>query len=305
MKYIALRAAELVRRKYIRMCEDFDNPRLSAETYPDEVSVCSGEYLPGLSYDCYMRNDCKESEGDGFVLIHGGAFVYGSRVLDKRFGMELAAFSHLPVFSIDYTLMPQAGLIQIIDEITKAMNFFASECRVSRIHTVGDSAGGYLAYLSALALRNTDIKEALGLESECGCEILSAGLICGCYEVGRNKFPGIFFDKRDRKDRSGLPGFVYDAASAGKSDRQLKVAIVTGEDDFLRKDNLRLKAALDEAGADPLLLDCPDVISGGVRMSMTHVFPIAHPDWPQGHEAIELITRNCRRCGSQEGFVAL
>ena len=59
---------------------------------------------------------------------------------------------------------------------------------------------------------------------------------------------GDIFEKRDRKDRSGLPGFVYDAASAGKSDRQLKVAIVTGEDDFLRKDNLRLKAALDEAG---------------------------------------------------------
>ena len=68
---------------------------------------------------------------------------------------------------------------------------------------------------------------------------------------------------------------------------QMDVAIITGDDDFLREDNKALAALVPHA-------EFYDAVSTDGRV-MTHVFPIGHPDWPEGQKSIEIIASFARK----------
>ena len=67
----------------------------------------------------------------------------------------------------------------------------------------------------------------------------------------------------------------------------MDVAIITGDDDFLREDNRALAALIPHA-------EFYDAVSAGERV-MTHVFPIGHQDWPEGQKAIDIISSFARK----------
>ena len=76
-----------------------------------------------------------------------------------------------------------------------------------------------------------------------------------------------------------------DALDAGEDGEILvHMAVQAGEDDFLRKDNIAIK----EEFNNPLFYDAKN--EG--ELHMHHVFPIAHPEWPQSQKAIALIAEN-------------
>ena len=288
-----MRRAESQVKVWIKNCTESDAPRLASEVYPADVRIdedvnWSGDPL-NLTLD-YYRPFNVDSSKECFLLIHGGAFVYGSKVLDKCFGMHLAKYSGIPVANMDYTLMPQAGLSKILGQIFSCMNFLTAEYGIEKFHLTGDSAGGYLSLISALAARNSHVAHDLWIFEKLKGQVVSAGLICGGFKYHPKAFPGIFFEENvtgSRKEKQRLPEYVYDIMPLAERDKALKVCLITGEDDFLREDNRKLKEVLDNA----LFYDA----ANDGELHMHHVFPIAHPEWPQSKKAIELITDNATR----------
>ena len=255
-----LRKAEL----FINDCLRYDTPRLASEVFPDGVSMIadtaySDDNDPFHLLDVYYSTP--DISGDtAFFLIHGGAFVYGNKELDKNFGMRLAKRSGLPVVNINYTLMPQCGIKGIAEDIDLAMEYVSNRFGFKHFHFTGDSAGGYLAVHTALRCENA----------------LSVSPVCGCYTIDRNDFPGALFAAGDE-----IPPYMYDLKTMADRLKQMKVAVITGDDDFLREDNRHLASLLPDAVFY-------DAVSTGGRI-MTHVFPIGHPDWPEGEHAIDII----------------
>ena len=146
------------------------------------------------------------------------------------------------------------------------------------------------ALLSSLAARNSHIAHDLWIFEKPKGQVLSAGLICGGFRQHPKGFPGIFFEENttgSSKDKHRLPGYVYDLSQIAGRDNELKVALITGEDDFLRHDNNVIK----EEFNNPLFYDAKN--EG--ELHMHHVFPIAHPEWPQSVKAIQLISDNATR----------
>lgn len=293
MKSFFLRRAEKWNEIWVKRCTEFDTPRLASEVYPADVKIdadviWSGEPL-NLALD-YYRPFNVDSSKECFLLIHGGAFTYGSKVLDKCFGMHLAKYSGIPVANMDYTLMPEAGLSKILSQIVTCMNFLTAEYGIEKFHLTGDSAGGYLALMSALAARNSHLAHDLWIFEKLKGEVLSASPICGGFRYHPKGFPGIFFEERKSADSGKaqrLPKYVYDIFDLIGRDSNLKIALITGEDDDMRNDNLEAMKHMEGA----LIYDAKN--EGDLHMH--HVFPIAHPEWPQSQKVMELITFNATR----------
>ena len=286
MKSFFWKRAEKQNKIWIKNCTESDAPRLASEVYPADVDIdedvsWSGSE-PDLKLDYYRPHNVEDAK-ECFLLIHGGAFTYGSKVLDKCFGMHLAKYSGIPVANMDYTLMPQAGLTKILGQIFSCMNFLTARYGIEKFHLTGDSAGGYLALISALAARNTGLAHDLGIYEKVKGQVISSSPVCGGFRYHPKGFPGIFFEE----DKQKLPKFVYDITELAAADKELKIALITGEEDFLREVNLKAKELLESA----LFLDAKN--EGD--MHMHHVFPIAHPEWPQSQKAIGLITQNANR----------
>lgn len=281
--------AEKNRLTFIKNCGIFDTPRLENEVYPAECRTeMDIEYKHGnnpLKLDIYTPFNCYGAK-ECFILIHGGAFVYGFKRLDQNFGMRLAIKTNIPVVNVDYTLMPDSDLSQIINEIFAAINFVCGRYGFKKIHTVGDSAGGFLAYIVAMATRSRHIRHGLWVFEKPRAIAESAGMICPGIENNPKEFPGYYFEKKPegKSDQSRLPDYAYDLKLLAERDRDLRVCVIAGEDDFLLEQNLAFIELVPNAvfyeGKNDGELKCH------------HVFPIAHPEWPQSVKAIELLAEN-------------
>ena len=286
--FIRLRA-EKERQIFIRNCTGFDTPRLAEEVFPAECRAeMDIQYNNGkhpLKLYIYTPFGCTGAK-ECFILIHGGAFVYGFKKLDQNFGMHLAIKAGIPVVNVDYTLMPESDLTQIINEIFHAMNFVHSRYGFRKFHTVGDSAGGYLAYIVAVAARSRHVSHGLWVFEKLNGTVESANMVCGGIRNTTKRFPGYYFervtDSNDRQQR--LPDYAYDLNLLAERDTDLRVCMITGEEDFLREQNKEFKEHFDNA----LFYDAKN--EGDLKMFP--VFPIAHPEWPQSQKAIALIAEN-------------
>lgn len=290
-----VRIADRMRKNFIARCESYDAPRLAKETFPADVKVESDiSYQKDSSdfhkLDIYTPFNVSGSK-EAFILIHGGAFVYGRKELDKLFGMELAKKAGIPVVNINYTLMPQGSLETQLNEIFVAMNFVYKNYGFERLHVTGDSAGAYLAFITAVAAMNRHVAHSLWVFEKLRPKVESAGLICGGFEINPNGFPGVFFEKQNTVNNNRrLPDFVYDIKNLAYRMGTLRTVLITGEDDdpVIRKDNYKFKAILDELDIDTTFYDAENKDD----RKMVHVFPISSPYSPEGKKAIELIAEN-------------
>ena len=281
--------AEKERQLFIKNCINFDTPRLENEVFPAE---CKAEtdivYKEGnkpLKLDVYTPFGCVGAK-DCFILIHGGAFVYGFKKLDQNFGMHLAIKAGIPVVNVDYTLAPDSDISQMITEIFKAMNYVYIKYGFKTYHTVGDSAGGYLAYVVAIAARNRHFAHKLWVFEKLKGSVESAGMICPGITNPPKGFPGIYFEKHvdNVTEPQRLPDYAYDINLLAEHDTKLRVAVIAGEDDFLLEQNRTFKDKL----TNVLYYEAKN----DGELKMHHVYPIAHPEWPQSVKAIETIAEN-------------
>ena len=86
------------------------------------------------------------------------------------------------------------------------------------------------------------------------------------------------------KEKPRLPDYAYDLNLIAERDSGLRVAIVTGQEDFLREQDREFSKHFDNG----MFYDAEN--EGEYKMF--HVFPIAYPEWPQSVKAIEMIAEN-------------
>ncbi|WP_428486988.1 alpha/beta hydrolase [Rhodopila sp.] len=94
------------------------------------------------------------------VYFHGGGWVWANVDTHDRMAREYAAAGDVAVVSVDYALSPEAKFPQALEECAAVVRFISARgadwgLDPLRIFLGGDSAGGNLALVTALLLRDT------------------------------------------------------------------------------------------------------------------------------------------------------
>lgn len=188
-----------------------------------------------------------------FLHIHGGAWAFNGGMAAVGEGVEIAAKLGIPVISIDYRRPPDFPAPAAMDDIVAVYADIVKTRRPARIAMGGTSAGGNLALVATLRLKD------LGLP-------LPAAIFAGTPVVDMNKTG----DSRFLNDGVD-PGLTWDGLIAGAAkiyagersydDPYLSpiradvsgfppTYLVTGTRDLLLSDTVLIHAKLREAGVD-------------------------------------------------------
>ena len=126
------------------------------------LAVLRDVTMPGPAGPLRLRvHDARESRGPGpvMVFLHGGGFVLGDLDIYEPLCAEIARRLDLPVVSVDYRLAPEHPFPAAPDDCEAAARWIASAppelgLAPTGLVLAGDSAGGTLAIVTAMALRD-------------------------------------------------------------------------------------------------------------------------------------------------------
>jgi acetyl esterase/lipase len=192
-------------------------------------------------------------ESRAVLLLHGGAFVIGSPRTHRVLAGHLSASAGAPVYVLHYRRAPEHSFPAPVDDARAAYAELAAQGPTA---VFGDSAGGCLALLLALGLRDTgNPPPALAVVSPVTDLTLATS----------DRYAGA--DTVVRRDwlRSGTRAFVGDADAAARSPLAaplaglppVRVQVAAGE--RLRAEGEELAARLRTAGVDVELEVLPRV----------------------------------------------
>lgn len=218
---------------------------------------------------------------DILIYIHGGGFTLGSAESSLYIAILMAHYTNRKIFTIDYTLAPEAKWQFILNEIIDVIEFLSSQ--YSKIAISGHSAGGSLACAAVLKLRNKNHKlpYAVLLFSPWS-DVSENG---DTYEVLKNEDPILDYNK-----------FLKNSALAYAGDEDLKNQYISpvyaiydnnntfpptliqggGTKEIFLSNFIRHYQVLDNANI-PVKLD--------IYEGMFHVFPTLYPDLPESNVA--------------------
>lgn len=133
-----------------------------ADADPTPLAVIRNLTCPGPAGDIPLRlYDARETREPGpvFVFFHGGGFVIGDLETHEPFCTEAAHVLDMPVIAVDYRLAPEHVWPAAPDDCEAAARWIASNPAklgrgVTALTVGGDSAGGNLAIVVAMALRD-------------------------------------------------------------------------------------------------------------------------------------------------------
>jgi acetyl esterase len=127
-----------------------------------ELAVDKTLSMPGPAGPLELRLfDSKTTRAPGPILVfyHGGGFVVGSTGTHASLAAEMARQLDVPVVSVEYRLAPEAKWPAAPDDAEAAARWVAANGKllgreVTGLILSGDSAGGTLTLVTALALRD-------------------------------------------------------------------------------------------------------------------------------------------------------
>jgi acetyl esterase len=122
-----------------------------------ELAVIRDLLIPGPAGDIAARLYDPRNEreaGPLMVFYHGGGFVIGDIDTHGPYCAEAARLLDMPVISIDYRLAPEHPFPAAPDDCEAATRWIADNIICNGLILSGDSAGGNLAVVTAMALRD-------------------------------------------------------------------------------------------------------------------------------------------------------
>lgn len=140
----------------------YRNRRLFAQPEPPTVSLIHDKRIPGPGGDLGIRI-YRGAPGDdlrgALVFFHGGGWVIGDLDTHDIVCRQLALAGGFSVISVDYRLGPEHRFPAAVDDCIAATRWVrehAQDLRIDpdRIAVGGDSAGGNLAAVVSIALRD-------------------------------------------------------------------------------------------------------------------------------------------------------
>ena len=201
------------------------------------------------------------------VYCHGGAFRYGRSNDDASFLTALSETTQMCVYSADFRNIDDARSIRgMVDDVISMINCINNDNCIKKIHMMGSSSGGYIAWITSMLLNNP---ERFGIKTSVNVE--SVTLISGFLLFNENDsitqyfrlFPA-FQTIREIKD-----------IDTDYSDYTIaRTLLITGDDDTCLIDSKTLHARLLEK--DPNLSKL--IIVSSDEESVEHCFLTEHPD---------------------------
>lgn len=235
------------------------------------------------------------SFGDGVVLyFHGGGFVTGGLDTHRHVVAKLARRTRLPVVHVDYRQFPEVPVDGSVADCISAYRWLLDRgADPDRTVLAGDSAGGFLAFATALQ------SQQQGLPAPAGVVGISALL----------ELDGIARDSHTNRhaDAFGIPLVLPDIVDcvcplpamrrdlsplSGPSELMPPALLIAAESEILRCDAERLCAALREHDR-PCRLEIWD--------SQLHAFPAVLPFLPDSRAAYRIITDFVAECVAAVG----
>ncbi len=143
------------RAQYLAMKDLVDLPQGELATIKDLIIPGPTGPIPARLFDVRERRE----PGPVVLFFHGGGFVIGNVDSHASFTAEMSRLLDLPVVSVDYRLAPENPWPAASDDCEAAARWVASNPAelgraVTSIALAGDSAGGQIAAVAAIDLRD-------------------------------------------------------------------------------------------------------------------------------------------------------
>ncbi len=228
----------------------------------------------GRRVQCRVHRPRPERDLPILVWFHGGGWVFHSIDTHDRLARELAAASGCAVVSVDYSLSPEARFPVAVLECAEVVQKLAETgagwgLDPNRIVLGGDSAGGNLAFATALKLRDDGGPGLRGLLTpypvtccrfDTPSHIEFGGGEFGLTTAGMQSFWALYLrDEADRLNPLAAP-LLADVAGLPPTLMQLP------ELDVLRWEGEAMAAKLKAAGTEVELEVHPGMLHGFMRM---------------------------------------
>jgi acetyl esterase len=262
------------------MAEPFDACRIISERLAlawvdaEPVMAETREYwvlAQGRRVQCRVHRPRTDRKLPVLVWFHGGGWVLHSIDTHDGLAREYAAAAEVAVVSVDYALAPEARFPKALLECASVVRQLADMdwgVDASRIVLGGDSAGGNLAFATALALRDSGgpaLRGILALYPVVDCDFTLPSYLeyaTGFGMTGASMH--VFWDlyARDAADRLNPLASPLRANLAGMPRTLLQLA----ELDVLRSEGELMADKLRKAGVDVTLQHYSGVLHGFVRL---------------------------------------
>lgn len=146
---------EQARAQYVQMRDLVEPPVGELAEVRDLAIPGPAGTIPARLFDARANRE----PGPAVVFFHGGGFTIGDLDSHASFTAEVARVLDLPVIAVDYRLAPEAKWPAAPDDAEAAARWVAgSPAELGRAVTslvlMGDSAGGNLTIVTAVALRD-------------------------------------------------------------------------------------------------------------------------------------------------------
>jgi acetyl esterase/lipase len=130
-------------------------PRPADAQYVDvDLGKCSAEWIRAQS----------KSTSRVVLYLHGGAFLMGGLNTHRALAVALSDHGDCPVLNVDYRMLPTAPIAHAVEDAVRGYKWLCEKgYRGEDIVIAGDSAGGYLAFMTALAIADAGLPTPAGV----------------------------------------------------------------------------------------------------------------------------------------------
>ena len=257
---------------------------------PESVSCLEDIPYRDTGKDCHKLDIYRPEKTEGtlpvILNLHGGGLVLCNRKVNRPFCAELTRRGFL-VFSVDYPLVPQAKVPEILSDVARAMDFVRDSIGEyggdpERVYLVGDSAGAFLSVYELAAQKNGSLAQALGLIPG-KLEVKAAAFISGMFYTAKMDSVGAFLRKDFYgKDWKSNPFRAFaDPAVPEVAGAMPPCFLVTAKLDNLRPYTLAFCKGLNGAKAEYILRDLP------LKPGLDHDFVIVKPEMPEAQTIMD------------------